>query len=232
MGDSPRFFRQGTTWSAIGGDCEVLLTEPGVQGIITQETQVAVLASQAPNSNAPQALSAAPGSTLGSRSEAAPFNTDSFLTASLGLGDSDEEDEDDFRDPHALNLGGSSSSQGSLSASSGSLTPRVSTSPVANGHAWLSREQDHVAQDRPPAAPRVVTFQAHPLQGRPLSLRARMKQKASADDFLDDEATCWLSMAGLARAGVFAGDWVLLATSGRDMLVRVEMLHEWQSDVG
>lgn len=252
MGDTPWIFRQGTTWTpAGGGDCEILMTEPGVQGFITQKTQVAVLASATTSGDNLASSTTFSGrlSTLGSNSDAAPFNTDSFLTASLGLDESDEEDEEDFQDPDRIQIGGSSSasSQGSssLSASSGSLTPRPSTSPVANGQAWLDRERENehnvasTTQDRSQAAlPRIVTFHAQALQRQPLSARARMKRKATAadDDIVDgddDEATCWLSMAGLARAGVFAGDWVLLAAgSGREVLARVEMLHEWQGEVG
>lgn len=202
-------------------------------------------------------------------SNADPFDADAFLSASLGI---EEEDEDEDEEEEGLNEdgqlehfmggddGGSSSnaSLGSLTLTSpsGSITPKPSSSPVANGETWLkeltSGGISHGGEKKGGDASQIdqhhISYEVQVLLNRPISQeaivkisdKARMKQRASKmieedgdededeEDFKPDEETkVWLTMSGLARAGVFAGDWVSQTSSHFTSLHFVPFRFAW-----
>ena len=119
-----------------------------------------------------------------------------------------------------------------LSASSGSLTPRPFGSPLQRYESLSSTSSatSNVPPDgirsttNPPrlASPegaesdgfQGVPFEAVVLLRQPRSARkdkGKSNQGSSvtkAGEWPDGDSKCWLSMSGLAKAGVFVGDWV------------------------
>ncbi|GHJ84555.1 hypothetical protein NliqN6_0957 [Naganishia liquefaciens] len=102
---------------------------------------------------------------------------------------------------------------------------------------------------------RGFAFEPFPVRRRPLSASTRYFEKiascgkgkareetvASVDgseegaSWPDDEAVVWLSLKGLARAGVFVGDWVLLSSVGGDndaceRLVQVDVIEDFDEE--
>jgi hypothetical protein len=120
-----------------------------------------------------------------------------------------------------------------LSASSGSLTPRPFGSPLQRYESLSSTSSatSNVPLDgirSPTNPPRLASpegaesdgFQGVPFEAvvlvRPPRSTRKHKGKsrqgsmmtAKAGEWPDGDSKCWLSMSGLAKAGVFVGDWV------------------------
>lgn len=169
-----------------------------------------------------------------------------------GLEEEEEEDDDydgfwddeldDGSDEDEVLGGRHSASVGSLSESSGSITPRPGSylsvddlperthqdieepdSSLTNGvpHVQLNGHHDRANQNQTEEDTfRGFAFEPFPLRRRPISASTRFfhasagkgKAREEVDDvggaWPDDEAVAWLSLKGLARAGVFVGDWV------------------------
>jgi hypothetical protein len=156
----------------------------------------------------------------------------------------DELDEGSDDDDEVLN-GRHSASVGSLSESSGSITPRPGSylsiddlpdrthntdnpdsRPNGVPHAPQNGHHDPpTSQDPEDDTFRGFTFVPFPLRRRPISASTRAfhaaegKGKAREEVaevqgvWPDDEAVAWLSLKGLARVGVFVGDWVSVCDS-------------------
>lgn len=142
----------------------------------------------------------------------------------------------------------------SLSASSGSLTPRPPSPvvsrfphsmdparrdeepPLTNGHrheekdaqassslsiSSLSTPQSH--KSAPASQPRPSVFHGFPLSpvllSRPppssTTQMNSMPAKGGQQEWPDDDSKAYLTLSGLARAGVFVGDWVVLQQGSR-----------------
>jgi hypothetical protein len=152
------------------------------------------------------------------------FDPDAFLSAALELGERFDQADGDLDTPFVNGLGRDDSDFGSISASSGSLTPRpFRSSPVADGELWEKEQAESLqaADDKKAiavddiAGVSGVRFNAVVLQTPP-AWRTQAatgvknaKVILDSDGFMPDEETlCWLSVSDLARSGIFANDFV------------------------
>jgi hypothetical protein len=179
------------------------------------------------------------------------FDPDTFLSVGLrddAESDSDSDDENDggfFPSPSSSASSSSSKMLDEESAStisqSGSLTPRASltptTPPVAPSD-LVHRDSHHLGNEAKSRTSHLVLFEPVLLPTPPLSSSNKGKSRLIAQE---EEAqarttntTCFLTLNGLARAGVFVGDWVFVKSvstsesrgedEGGGRLVRVEVV--------
>lgn len=166
------------------------------------------------------------------------FDADAFLSSSLGIsGDDTDQSHDENQSLYDDGLSESERDTNSMLLSSGQTTPKQWDSPVLAGSEWeekvSQRSQENGREKN--GKTRKLTFQALVLDRRPVDLSdssgngASKQEKDELDE--DDEARCWLTLAGMAGAGLFSGDWVFLmveegtsATISR--LARVGVLDE------
>lgn len=233
----PAIIRQADTWMDRTTPVEqasyrVLMTSPVAQGIVVRDRTKVVLVPYtdggahnvngtggvaSSNSQSPRAT-ASVASRTSHRSILDEFDPDAFLSAALELGEDFDGVEDREVQPNGLD----EADHASLSASSGSLTPRpFRDSPVVDGERWQLQNEVReegpvgVGDDEAPSRSgrHGMRLTAVVMRSRPgLIMDNNGSPLVDAEGFLpDDETMCWLSVADLARCGVFADDWVRTA---------------------
>lgn len=175
---------------------KVLLTDPVQQGTLNRSTRIVIstephiINAQADWVDGDGAVSeSSHGRTTRSMAD---FDPDAFLSASLDL-HTDHGDDNGLAGMEDSSLDAGELSQ-SISETSGSITPRP------NG----------VGFTRPPSPPVDVkdVFAAdQEVEYLGTSFTPVVSQGPSSSRSSDEEI-CWLSVAGLGRAGIFEGDWV------------------------
>lgn len=211
----PLIFRQGGSLSCKSGSFNVLMAEPVLQGCITKETQV-IFAKAAPATSDNYIELAMNGdfeaSSATSRLSLADFDPDAFLSSSLAL-----------PAPSTGTDGGLAESSHSASSDfdsqSGSITPRPGDAS-------------------PPAAIKTLDvngdlgdgLKGASVEFRGIAASSRLAASEEAGDAKpDSDASCWLSVAGLGRAGVFPGDWVRIGRiHAQTMLTEPGLAREWK----
>ncbi len=220
----PPIIRQGLMWTRDDGeDFKVLMTAPVMQGFVERErTKLIVVpasvTSPADGKKLEEYLSES-GTKATRLTTLDDFDATAFLTAALDI-----DLHDRFSGENDLpTINGQDETEfASLSASSGSITPRPArSSPVADGERWVA---EHVTNggaikgdvdNESVVGVEGIRFDAVALQV-PSDPRNRLREPRKmdkvdldVDGFLpDEEAMCWLSVSDLARSGIFADDWV------------------------
>jgi peroxin-6 len=213
-GHAADFLREGSLVHLGGGKAfRVLMAEPVLQGVLTADTRV-VLAERSEDEDDDELANGDAGSIAPShRSLVDEFDPDAFLASSLARSLSHLADEAD-PPPPPEGSDGSSDLSSITNSNSGSLTPRPGAGSSAAAHrppSPVAAPGDVLHALDSPLDDSGMPFVAIPAAGR----GPRVPGTGEDDD------VCYAGVWALGRAGVFEGDWVMLATDGRRRLARV-----------